>query len=261
MKVVDGYPGTRRPSMTPSTAPPALRRGPLLVTAVFAALGGAAIPAAALPALWRVWQLYAMLFGAVAAVGIVAAVAVLGWPTRKTAHFGALASAGALVLWVVSRPLGLLTRFDAWQPADTIAGFTDYVAAGLQVVALYGFLLVSRRRAHPWPSAPRRVLAWIVLFPVLAAVLATAWRAPSRPARAAPDPPLRRCSTRARARSSTAAPTGFRWPWTSTGVRRAGRRSRWCCSCTAAGWSWATASPPGRGRCSPAPGSARCGTS
>ncbi|MGW4063054.1 alpha/beta hydrolase fold domain-containing protein [Amycolatopsis sp. NPDC004747] len=170
MKVVDGYPGTRRPPPTPPTA---LRRGPLLVTAVFAALGGAVTAAAALPALWRVWQLYAMLFGAVAAVGIVAAVAVLGWPTRKTAHFGALAVAGALALWVLSRPLGLLTRFDPWQPADTVVGFTDYVAAALQVVALFGFLVVARRRAHPWPSTARRVTAWIVLFPLLVAVLAT----------------------------------------------------------------------------------------
>ncbi|WIX90122.1 alpha/beta hydrolase fold domain-containing protein [Amycolatopsis sp. DG1A-15b] len=173
MKVVDGQRGGYRPSTTPPAAPAALRRGPLLVTAVFAALGGAVIPAAALPALWRVWQLYAMLFGAVAAVGIVAAVAVLGWPTRKTARFGALAAAGALVLWVISRPLGLLTRFDPWQPADTVAGFTDYVAAGLQVIAVLGFLFVARRRAHPWPSAARRATAWVVLFPVLVAVLAT----------------------------------------------------------------------------------------
>ncbi|WP_410617080.1 alpha/beta hydrolase fold domain-containing protein [Amycolatopsis sp. lyj-109] len=173
MRVVDGQRGAYRSSTTLSTAPSALRRGPLLVTAVFAALGGAVIPAAALPALWRVWQLYAMLFGAVAAVGIIAAVAALGWPTRKTAHVGAAAAAGALVLWVVSRPLGLLTRFDPWQPADTVAGFTDYVSAGLQVVALFGFLVVARRRAHPWPSAARRVTAWIVLFPVLVTVLAT----------------------------------------------------------------------------------------
>ncbi|MDX3193480.1 alpha/beta hydrolase [Streptomyces sp. MN03-5084-2B] len=173
MRVVDGYPGTRRSPTTPPAAPPALRRGPLLVTAVFAALGGAVITAAALPALWRLWQLYAMVFGAVAAVGIVTAVAALGWPTRKTARSGALAAAVALVLWVVSRPLGLLTRFDPWQPADTVAGFTDYVAAGLQVVALFGFLVVRRRRAHPWPSTARRVTAWIVLFPVLVVVLAT----------------------------------------------------------------------------------------
>ncbi len=170
MKVVDGQRGTDRP---PTTSPPPLRRGPLLVTAVFAAFGGALIPVAAVPALWRIWQLYAMLFGAVAAFELVAVVAVLGWPTRKTAHFGALAACGALALWVLSRPVGLLTRLDPWQPADTVAGFTDWVAAGLQVVAVFGFLIVARRRAHPWPSAPRRVLAWIALFPVLVAVLAT----------------------------------------------------------------------------------------
>jgi len=175
MRVVDGQRGAYRPPTTLPTlpTPPApLRRGPLLVTAAFAALGGALIPAAALSALWRLWQLYAMAFGALGAVELVAVVAVLGWPTRKTAHFGALAAAAALALWVVSRPLGLFTRFDPWQPADTVAGFTDYVAAALQVVALFGFLVVARRRAHPWPSTPRRVSGWIALFPVLLLVLA-----------------------------------------------------------------------------------------
>ncbi|WP_033263000.1 alpha/beta hydrolase [Amycolatopsis vancoresmycina] len=170
MKVVDGQRSTYRPS---TASPPPLRRGPLLVTAVFAALGGALIPAAAVPALWRIWQLYAMLFGAVAAVELVAVVAVTGWPTRKTAHFGALTAFGGFALWVLSRPLGLLTRFDPWQPADTVAGFTDWVAAGLQVVAVAGFLVVARRRAHPRPSALRRVSAWIVLFPVLLLVIVT----------------------------------------------------------------------------------------
>jgi acetyl esterase/lipase len=174
MKVVDGYYGTRHPSTTARYAtPPPLRRGPVLVTAAFAALGGALIPAASLAALWQVWQFYAMLFGLFAAVEFVAFVAVLGWPTRKTARAGALVATASLALWVASRPLGLLTRFDPWQPADTVVGFTDYAAAALQVIAVFGFLVVARRRAHPRPSTARRVSAWIVLFPVLLLVLAT----------------------------------------------------------------------------------------
>ncbi|HET6706612.1 alpha/beta hydrolase [Amycolatopsis sp.] len=173
MRVVDGYPGTRRPPPpAPDTAEPPLRRGPVLVTAVFAAMGGALIPAASVAALWRVWQFYAMLFALVAAIGFAAAVIALGWPTRKTTRAGALTAAAGLALWVASRPLGLLTRLDPWQPADTVVGFTDYVAAGLQCLAVLGFLVVRRRRAHPWPSAPRRVAAWIVLFPVLLLVIA-----------------------------------------------------------------------------------------
>ncbi len=173
MRVVDGHPGTRRPSTAARyAAPPPLRRGPVLVTAAFAALGGALIPAASVPALWRVWQFYAMLFALVAAIQFISFVAVLGWPTRKTAHAGAFLAAGGLALWVASRPLGLLTRFDPWQPADTVVGFTDYVAAALQVIAVFGFLVVARRRAHPRPSMPRRVTAWILLFPVLLVVLA-----------------------------------------------------------------------------------------
>ncbi|WP_086846906.1 alpha/beta hydrolase [Amycolatopsis kentuckyensis] len=173
MRVVDGYPGTHHPSAAARyVGPPPLRRGPVLVTAAFAALGGALIPAASVAGLWRVWQFYAMLFALVAAVGFIAFVAVFGWPTRKTAHAGAVTSAAGLALWVASRPLGLLTRLDPWQPADTVVGFTDYVAAALQVIAILGFLVVARRGAHPRPSAPRRVAAWIVLFPVLLLVLA-----------------------------------------------------------------------------------------
>ena len=174
MKVVDGYHGTRHSSATARYAtPPPLRRGPVLVTAAFAALGGALIPAASLAALWRVWQFYAMLFGLFAAVEFVAFVVVLGWPTRKTARAGAGVAAASLALWVASRPLGLLTRFDPWQPADTVVGFADYTAAALQVIAVLGFLIVARRRAHPRPSTLRRVSAWIVLFPVVLLVLAT----------------------------------------------------------------------------------------
>ena len=173
MRVVDGYPGTRHPSTTARyAAPPPLRRGPVLVTAAFAALGGVLIPAASVAGLWRVWQFYAMVFALVAAVEFIAFVAVFGWPTRKTAHGGAVTAAAGLALWVASRPLGLLTRLDPWQPADTVVGFTDYVAAALQVIAIFGFLVVARRGAHPRPSAPRRVAAWIVLFPVLLLVLA-----------------------------------------------------------------------------------------
>lgn len=170
MKVVDEQRSAYR---SPTSFPPPLRRGPMLVTAAFAALGGALIPAAAVTALWRIWQFYAMLFGLFSAVELVAVVVVVGWPTRKAARNTALIAAAALALWVASRPLGLLARLDPWQPADTVVGFTDYAAAALQVVALLGFLVVARRRAHPRPSVFRRVSAWIVLFPVLLLVLAT----------------------------------------------------------------------------------------
>ncbi len=173
MTAVDRQWARPLPATSRYDATPPLRRGALLVTASLAALSGAVTTAAAVPALWRLWQLYAMLFGVFAAVEIVAVAAVLGWPTRKTARFAALTAAVALALWVVSRPLGLLARFDPWQPADTVVGFTDYVVAGLQFLALFGLLVVARRRAHPRPSTPRRVAAWIVLFPVLLLVLAT----------------------------------------------------------------------------------------
>ena len=173
MKVVDGQRAHSLPSTALYDPVPPLRRGALLVTASLAALSGAVTTAAALPALWRIWQLYAMLFGALVAVEVVAVIAVLGWPTRKTARFAALSAGAQVALWVATRLFGLLTRFDPWQPADTVVGFTDYVVAALQVIALFGLLAVARRRAHPRPSALRRGSAWIVLFPVFLLVMAT----------------------------------------------------------------------------------------
>ena len=156
--------------MTEQTAPP-LRRGPLLVTSALAALGGAAIPAVALVGLWRIWQLYAMLFGLLAVVEIAAVIILLGWPTRRTVRFGALAPAATLVVWLCARVFGVMRAPDPWQPANTVLGFTDYLDAGLQIVALAGLLIVAargRRRS----SRARQVAAWIALFPVSVLVIA-----------------------------------------------------------------------------------------
>jgi len=156
--------------MTEQTAPP-LRRGPLLVTSALAALGGAAIPAAALVGLWRIWQLYAMLFGLLAVVEIGTVIILLGWPTRRTVRFGALAPAATLVVWLCARVFGVMRAPDPWQSANTVLGFTDYLDAGLQLIALAGLLTVAargRRRS----SRARQVAAWIALFPVSVLVIA-----------------------------------------------------------------------------------------
>jgi len=160
----------RRTSAYPESATP-LRRGPLLVTSALAALGGAAIPAVAIVGLWRIWQLYAMLFGLLAVVEIAAVIVLLGWPTRRTVRFGALAPAATLVVWLCARVFGVMRAPDPWQPANTVLGFTDSLDAGLQVIALAGLLIVAargRRRS----SRARMVAAWIALFPVSALVIA-----------------------------------------------------------------------------------------
>ncbi len=156
---------------TPEFATP-LRRGPLLVTSALAALGGAAIPAVAIVGLWRIWQLYAMLSGLLALVEIAAAIILLGWPTRRTVRFGALPPAATLVVWLSDRVFGIMRAPDPWQPADTVLGFTDYLDAGLQVIALAGLLIVAARGRRR-TSRAKLVTAWIALVPVMLLVVVT----------------------------------------------------------------------------------------
>ncbi|MEC3982900.1 alpha/beta hydrolase, partial [Amycolatopsis sp. H20-H5] len=122
--------------------------------------------------LWRTWQLYAMLFGVLAAAELASVVILLGWPTRRTVRFGAAAAAAPLVVWVLDRVLGILPAPDPWQPADTVLGITDQLAAGLQLVAVLGLLAVAARGPRPEPSVLRWVVASVALFPVIVLVLA-----------------------------------------------------------------------------------------
>ncbi|WP_091297271.1 alpha/beta hydrolase [Amycolatopsis xylanica] len=158
------------PWMPTSRETPLLRRGPLLVSSFVAGLGGAAIPAVTLPPLWRMWQLHAMVFGLLALIETVAMIVLWSRPTRRAVLFGA-ASAGAWVMvWLAGRGLGKLGDPDPWQPADAVFGATDYLAVGLQAVAVLGLLIVATGDPRP-PSIAKWVASWIVGFPLLIVTL------------------------------------------------------------------------------------------
>ena len=65
-----------------------LRRGPLLVTALVAAVGGAAIYLVALPPLWRMSWPYGVLVAGLGAAQFGTAVAVLTRPVRRRVQGG-----------------------------------------------------------------------------------------------------------------------------------------------------------------------------
>ena len=75
-----------------------LRRSPLLITALVAALGGAAIYLVALPVLWRMSWPYAVLFAGLGAVQIGSALAVLAHPTQRHVLLTAAAALAVVVL-------------------------------------------------------------------------------------------------------------------------------------------------------------------
>ncbi len=108
-----------------------LRRSPLLITALVAAVGGAAIYLLALPALWRMLWPYGVLFAGLGVAQLGTAVAVLFRPARRRVLLAAAVALCVVVLWALARLAEVLPTPDSWVPVNSVVGFTDYVCAGL----------------------------------------------------------------------------------------------------------------------------------
>src|ERR671938_236027 len=115
-----------------------LRRSPLLITALVAAVGGAAIYLVALPPLWRLSGPYGVLFTGLGAAQLGTAVAILARPVRRRVLLAAAAALAVVVLWALVRLAGVLPAPDPWVPVNSVIGFTGDVCAGLQAVAAGG---------------------------------------------------------------------------------------------------------------------------
>jgi acetyl esterase/lipase len=149
-----------------------LRRSLPLITALVAAVGGAAIYLLALPALWRMSWPYGVLFAGLGAAQLGTAVAILARPVRRRRLLLAAAAALAVVvLWALVRLAGVLHAPDPWVPVNSVIGFTDYVCAGLQAIAAVGLAGVAALGPRPRRSLPRRVLAAVALAPLVVLVL------------------------------------------------------------------------------------------
>jgi acetyl esterase/lipase len=151
--------------------PSVLRRGPLLITALLAAVGGAAIYVFALPALWRMSWPYGLLFTALGVAQFGTTIAVLARPVRQRALLAAAAALTVVVLWALVRLAGVLPAPDPWVPVNSVIGFTDDVCAGLQTIAALGLIGVAALGPQPLRSLPRRVLAAVALAPLVMLVL------------------------------------------------------------------------------------------
>ena len=147
-----------------------LRRSPLLITALVAAVGGAAIYLLALPALWRMSWPYGFLFAGLGAAQVGTAVAVLARPVRRRVLLAAAAALAVVLLWALVRLAGLLPAPDPWVPVNSVIGFTDYVCAALQAIAVVGLAAVVALGPRPRLSLPWRVLAAVALAPVVVLV-------------------------------------------------------------------------------------------
>ncbi|MEJ2555926.1 MAG: alpha/beta hydrolase [Anaerolineae bacterium] len=151
--------------------PTLLRRGPLLITALLAAVGGGAIYVFALPALWRMSWPYGLLFTALGVAQFGTVGAVLSRPVRWRVLLAAATALAVVVLWALVRFAGVLPALDPWVPANSVIGFADYICAGLQTIAALGLAGVAALGPRPRRSLPRRVLAALALAPLVALVL------------------------------------------------------------------------------------------
>jgi acetyl esterase/lipase len=148
-----------------------LRRSPLLITALVAAVGGGAIYLVALPALWRMSWPYGVLFTGLGAAQLGTAVAILARPLRRRVLLAAAAALAVVVLWALVRLAGVLPAPDPWGPVNSVIGFTGDVCAGLQAIAAVGLVGGAALGPRPRRSLPRRVLAAVALAPLTALVL------------------------------------------------------------------------------------------
>jgi acetyl esterase/lipase len=151
--------------------PSLLRRGPLLVTALLAAVGGAAIYVFGLPALWRMSWPYGLLFTALGVAQFGTAGTVLSRPVRWRVLLAAATALAVVVLWALVRLVGVLPAPDPWVPVNSVIGFADDVCAGLQTIAALGLAGVAARGKRPRLSLPWRVLGTVSLVPLVLLVL------------------------------------------------------------------------------------------
>ena len=163
-------------TMTPTPTQPSSRRdrGPLLLVAAACSLGGAAVYLAVLPALLQANLAYGLLFAAMGLTQVGLAVGLLTRPTRRRLVAAAAVSLAVVAVWVLAHTLGLPGP-NPWLPLDTVAGFTDFLCAALEVLAAVLLALAAAR----WPRGPRvrhpvLVVAASALPLLLAAILAAA---------------------------------------------------------------------------------------
>ncbi len=160
-----------RNSVTNTSESTRLPRSLLLITAVLAAVGGAATFVFALPALWRTTLPYAVVFTALAVLQFTSAAAVLVVPTQRRGLVAAIAALAVLALWLLARVMRVAFMRDPWVPVNSAIGFTDYLCAFLEAIAAAGFAGVVAFGQYPRRARLGRILAAVVVIPLLVIVL------------------------------------------------------------------------------------------
>jgi acetyl esterase/lipase len=99
------------------------------------------------------------------------AVAVLVRPVRQRVLLAAAAALAVVLLWALVRLVGVLPEPDPWVAVNSVIGFTDYICAGLQIIAAVGLAGLAALGPRPRQSLTWRVLAAVALTPLVTLVL------------------------------------------------------------------------------------------
>ncbi|MEU8251371.1 alpha/beta hydrolase [Nonomuraea sp. NPDC048916] len=150
--------------------PTAVKRGPLLITALLAAAGGTAIYLAPLAAVWRMSWPYGLLFLALGATQLGTGAGVLARPAPRRLLLAATAALVVVTLWALTRLAGILPGPDPWMPGNSVIGFTDYVCAALEGIAVAGLAGVAVLGRRPQRRL-RRATASAAIAPLTLVVL------------------------------------------------------------------------------------------
>jgi acetyl esterase/lipase len=144
----------------------------MLIIGFLAAIGAALTYLLVLPAVLRTSVPFGILFAVLGVTQLGSVIAVIAHPSTKRIRIATAAAGAVLVFWALQRLFGMFHP-DPWVPVNSVIGFTDYLVALLELIAvaiLGGRFILGRR---PGRTPIRRVLLGLAMVPLLALTLLT----------------------------------------------------------------------------------------
>lgn len=133
-----------------------LRRSRWLLAAAVASVAAAAVHVVVTPEHFEESALYGVFFVALSAGQLGYAVALLVRPTRRLLAAGVVASTAAVLLWAVTRTVGLPAGPFAWQREEV--GVLDLLAVTAEMVVVVALVRALRNATAQVAAAPPRQL-------------------------------------------------------------------------------------------------------
>lgn len=142
-----------------------LGRNPLLIIGLLASMVSAIIYLIGIPVLWRMSWIYGLLFTTVGIVQMLIAIFIIMQPSQHKVLLSMIISGIVIVLWLLVRLIRILPPPDPWIPINSVIGFTDYICATLELVAIIAMTLAII--FHSCSPMSKKVMLIIATVPLL----------------------------------------------------------------------------------------------